>query len=393
VLKIALYELKKFVRDRRWFLLFLTQPIIVVIFLGLVTWQEPKDIRVSLFNVDSNKYSEEIVQNLEDEERINFSSESSEKEALEGVKNDKFRSAVIVDIAEEENLIKGKIRIVENSTVPDLSGRVKMLVVDAVEGSLAGFAGQNVKVQAEGNLQKQIETIIHDPEQLKLVTKNHTSISIEEDSIRIAEEKNTTKSLKYFDYFLSALMVLLMIINAINLSTISITSERSEGTFERFFVTPYRKSQMIFGKFIAFSFVAIILSVLVISTLKIFFEVSLGPIWLVGIIMFITAETAIALGILISAVTHSLQESIQVGVIVFYLTLILTPFLFQSETIHPYIKNISLIVPFTYSIRAMREVNLLNMEFFDVWPNLLILIGFLVLFILLAINFLRRKAE
>jgi len=44
--KIAYYELTKLIRDTRWLIIFVLQPIILVILLGLVTFYEPKNILV-----------------------------------------------------------------------------------------------------------------------------------------------------------------------------------------------------------------------------------------------------------------------------------------------------------------------------------------------------------
>ncbi len=375
MLKIALYELKKLTRDTRWLVLFLVQPILVVLFLGLVTWREPQNIRVSFFNKEDNQYSQQIVQDLEREKKLILVYDSSADEAHRQVKDNITRSAVIIDIAKKNDIISGSIEIMENSTLPELSGQTKKIILKATEDTVKNFSVENVK-----NLMPQSA-------QIKI---DETNIDLS--PIEIRETKNTNKNIKYFDYFLSALIVLLITINCLNLSSTTITTERIEGTFERFFVTPFKKYHMIIGKLLAFAIVAIVLSIIIILTLKTLFAVTLGPIWLVLLITFITALMAIALGIFISSITYTIRESILMGIMAFYLTLILTPFLFQSETMHPIIGKIPLIIPFTYSIKAMREVNILGFDFYQILPDLLMLVGYFVGFIILSILLLRRRA-
>lgn len=351
--KIAYYELKKMLRDVRWVVLFLIQPILVVVFLGLVTWQEPQNIKVSVYNASDNQVSAQFVQELRNKNRLDLVNAESAEEALSEVKNDKVRSAILININPAQP--GSRVDLVENATLPEISGQVKEAVANAIQGTLSKYSLQN-------------------------------------SPITLTQTTNADRNIKYFDYFLSALIVLLMIINCLNLSSTSITTERLEGTFERFFVTPYTKFQMIAGKVLSFLLVSIALSIITILTLKIIFNVSLGAIWLVLLINFLTGFAAISLGILISALTKTIRESMQVGVIAFYMTLILTPFLFTSETMYHYINKISLFVPFTYSVVAMREVNILGFNIHQVLFHLLILLFAGIAFLFSATLFLRRKS-
>lgn len=373
MIKIAFYELKKLMRDTRWLILFLIQPIMVVVFLGLVTWQEPRNITISVYNLNDNQYSRQVIQDLENEKRIDLQTTNSIGEAYDQVEKDQTKSAVIVNISERNNVISGTLEIMENSTVPELSANAKSLIINSTKATILQFSKQNILMASP------------------ITAFSNQNISIEE-PIKILETKNTQRNIKYFDYFLSALIVLLMIINCLNISSTAITTERAEGTFERFFVTPYKKSQMIFGKFLAFLLISIVLSVITIATLRIIFSVSLGSLWLVLLINFLTALVAIALGILISSITKSVSESLQVGVIGFYMTLILTPFLFHAETMYRYINKIALVIPFTYSINAMREVNILGFGIWQVMGDLLILLLSALILLTVSILLLRRRS-
>jgi len=187
-------------------------------------------------------------------------------------------------------------------------------------------------------------------------------------------------------------MVILLILICLNASVTSITQERADGTFERLFVTPYTKAQLIFGKMISYVSISLALSLVTIYSLSIFFSVNLCPVWLVGLIAFAIGLASIALGLLVSALTYSVGESIQVGTLIFFAMLILTGFLFQPENMRPVIEWIYYSLPFTYAILAMREVNLLNFGFSKIYIDLIIICGSALIFLLAAVVVLRRKA-
>ena len=149
---------------------------------------------------------------------------------------------------------------------------------------------------------------------------------------------------------------------------------------------------MIGGKMLAFSVLNVFIIGLLIATMLIITHVSIGALWLVFLLCFLTAISAAALGIFISSVTYSVAESVQASNLVFFSSIIVSGLIFQPESMSKYIKWVTYILPFTYSIRAMREINLLGMNFYDIQSDLLVVFGFTVLFVIIATVSLRRRA-
>ena len=212
-------------------------------------------------------------------------------------------------------------------------------------------------------------------------------------NLSVTTKPNTDRKLNFFSYYASAIMILLLILIGLNASVTSITQERVDGTFERFFVTPYSKASMIFGKMMSYVGISLMLAFIMIFSMKIFFDVTLGPIWLVGLITFATGLAACALGLLVSSFTYTIGESIQVGTLVFFALLVLTGLIFQPETMQPVIAHLHNYIPFTHAMTSMREVNILGFGFDKVYRDILILFGSAVAFLLVAVLALRRKAN
>ncbi len=54
---------------------------------------------------------------------------------------------------------------------------------------------------------------------------------------------------------------------------------------------------------------------------------------------------------------------------------------------------ISGIIPFTYGMQAIRQINMVGAGLAEVWPNLLILVGSIIGLILISIPVLKREVN
>ena len=418
--KIAWYELKKLFRNTRWIIITILQPIILVTLLSLAAYQNPTGIKVIAYNKDSNEYSQKIVDELKAEKTFNYVEYQDEQSVLKDIDSDKAKLALIIDVGKRDGFVRGSVESISNSTVPEISFVSKLKISEILKAPIEDLSKQNIqfkvdqsvddkKVDFENSKNSFIEDLKTKISQqgLPIEVQQKVSDAIGSESLNanfsltdmtdipkidVSNRDNSVNDLKYFDLYASALLIMITLMITLKVSDTSITEERSEGTFERFFVTPYKKYHMIGGKMIAFTFLNVFIVGILIITMISLTHISIGPIWLVFLLCFLTAISSAALGILISSLTYTVNESIQTSNLLFFSSIIVTGFLFQPETMSKYIKYLTYAFPFTYSIRAMREINLLGMGFGDVWQDLLIVFAFTVLLITISILALRRKA-
>lgn len=419
--KIAFYELKKIMRNWRWIALFLLQPIAATLLLGLAADHKPKDINIALYDKNKNQYSNQITDDLFNEKRLSINVLSNEEDVRKQLEDNKASLGIIIDVARRGQKISGSVELIDNVTTPEITGEAKILFSDLTKDTLTKFAQDNATDQIDSRVKSESEQKSNDlnsavsrlkdqiallplpaqnlqdlNESLNSIKVDSTiavdNVAIDGQNISLNETRNTNRELKYFDFYAPALIILLIVFIGMNRTATTITEERQNGTFERFFVTPFTKSNMIFGKMLAYTTASIVLAGIITAILSLVFNAALGPIWLVVLIAVITGLTAVALGLLISSFTYNTEESINVSVLLFFIFLILTTLIFQNETMHPIAVFLSKIIPFTYSIIIMREVNLLNLGFYDIWPGLAILIAYLFAFLFLSAIVLRRKA-
>ena len=418
--KIAWYELKKMFRNTRWIIITILQPIILVTLMSLTAYQDPTGIKVIAYNRDQNEYSQRIIDKLRVEKDFDFIEYQSENDLINDIRQDKAKMAVVVDIGRRDSLVRGSVEAINNSTVPEISFISKLKISDILKSPIEDLSKDNIQFKIDQSIEDKkydfetsknsfIENLKTKISQqgLPLEIQQKVASTIEGESINanfsmtdttdipkieIIDSDNSVRGLKYFDLYASALLIVITLMITLKVSDTSITEERSEGTFERFFVTPFRKYHMIGGKMIAFTFLNIFIVGILIATMIMLTHISIGPIWLVSLLCFLTALSSAALGILVSSLTYTVNESIQTSNLLFFSSIIVIGFLFQPETMNKYVKYITYAFPFTYSIRAMREINLLGMGFYDVWRDLLIVFAFTILLIIISILALKRKA-
>jgi ABC-2 type transport system permease protein len=187
------------------------------------------------------------------------------------------------------------------------------------------------------------------------------------------------------------MMVVLAMSIPLSLSLITITSERMRGTLERIFVTPYDKVEIIGGKMLAFSLLAVLIALMVTGTLKVLFHIALGNPGLILLTTILVGINGVVFGLLVSSLTRTDIESITVGILGIFAFMGLMTFLVPWETMHPAAKFISRLLPYTYGIRAIRLINMTGAGFYEIWKDLAILLTAIFVQLFITIPVLKRE--
>jgi ABC-2 type transport system permease protein len=138
---------------------------------------------------------------------------------------------------------------------------------------------------------------------------------------------------------------------------------------------------------------AVIIIILVLFTLKILFDITLGNIALVLLVSVLVGVNAVILGLLISSITYSESESILLAIMCFLGLLIQMTYLIPWESMHAISKFISYAIPYTYGVQAIRSINLVGAGLADIWRDLIIMFGFIVIQALIATQLLKREIK
>jgi ABC-2 type transport system permease protein len=195
---------------------------------------------------------------------------------------------------------------------------------------------------------------------------------------------------KQFDYIAPSLMGFIIFFLVFLLAGIAFLRERISGTLERVMATSLHRSQLVAGYFIGFGVFAVLQTVVIqaylIYVLGIHTDTNFLLVLLINLCI---AGTSLALGTLFSAFARNEFQLFQ------FIPLVVIPQvmfcgLFSLREAPAAMQWLSYIFPLTYGADALRAVMLRGLGFGDIWLDLVIMIGFIALFIMLNIRVLRK---
>lgn len=188
--------------------------------------------------------------------------------------------------------------------------------------------------------------------------------------------------------------VLLMLVSAM-MTSISITREKELGTMEALLVSPLKPVHIIIGKvtpYVLLSFINLI-TILLLS----FFVFGM-PIQ--GSLVLLLAESllfiimALAMGILISIVSHSQQQAMLLSMFALMLpTILLSGFIFPIENMPLVLQYFSHIMPSKWFIIIIKNIMLKGVGFSYFWKETLIIFLMTLFFIGISIKKFKIRLE
>lgn len=193
-----------------------------------------------------------------------------------------------------------------------------------------------------------------------------------------------------FDYIGPFLIGFFIFFFVFLISGVSFLRERTTGTLERLLATPMRRWEMVAGYVLGFGIFTILQSAIIVSFSIYVLDIMMaGSLWLVILITLMLAITALSLGTLLSAFATNELQMIQ------FIPLVVVPQVFFSglftiETMADWLQPLSILMPLTYGGEAIRDVMIQGDGWNDIYGNVLVLLGFSLLFMILNVLALKK---
>lgn len=174
------------------------------------------------------------------------------------------------------------------------------------------------------------------------------------------------------------------------ISGIGLLRERITGTLERLMSTPIKRFEVILGYLLGYGFFAVLqTTVIIIFSIKVLNINCAGAIGYVFLINFVCAIVALSLGILLSTFATSEFQMMQ------FIPLVIVPQIFfcgifPLDGMAEWIKNLAYFMPLYYISDALSGVMYKAYDFGDIYLDLLVGLGFSIIFIILNIFALKK---
>lgn len=193
-------------------------------------------------------------------------------------------------------------------------------------------------------------------------------------------------------FFAPGVLALLLQHLALTLSSLSIVRERLLGALEMFRVAPVGKTELFTGKYIGYSFILLIVGVILAALLYFFLGVPiLGSRVYFMLAMAILIFASLSLGFLVSTLSQTDSQAVQFSMILLLTSIFFSGFFLPLQSLLSYVRIVSYALPVTYGITAFKDIMLLG-ERPQAWV-LLAPVGIGVVALFLATRLLKRDLD
>ena len=176
------------------------------------------------------------------------------------------------------------------------------------------------------------------------------------------------------------------------LTCVSFLRERSQGTMERLLATPATRLEIVLGYMAGLGLFALIqVAVILFFTVWVLKIHYLGSLGLLFLVIALLAVVGVSLGILASAFARNEFQVMQFIPLLIIPQVLLGGTFWTVEEMPGYLQPFAYCMPITYANRALRDVMLKGWGLADIWPNLVVLLGFAGLLITLGALTMRRE--
>lgn len=388
ILAISKKVFLELLRDKRTLILLFIAPVFIM-WLMNAAFSANTETNVSIAAVD---VSDSIVKSLDDVKQIKAKDYKTESKANQALENQTV-DAVLIFKDENDyqvtyaNTDPGKTNLTRQVITSTLKQAQIQDLIENLKKAQEASAQAVKKAQSQsGNLQASDsnEVNINQAETEEIDSSQGDDINLSEQYIY--GDEDTT----FFTKMTPILMGFFVFFFVFLISGMALLKERTTGTLDRLLATPVKRSDIVYGYMLAYSFIAALQTVvIVLSTIWLLDLEVLGNIGDVIIVNILFALVALAFGLLLSTLAKSEFQMMQ------FIPLIITPQLFFSgiiplDSMTGWVQSIGKVFPLYYAGDALSKIVLNGTSIVYLGNDLLVLSLFLVILTILNIVGLKR---
>jgi ABC-2 type transport system permease protein len=196
------------------------------------------------------------------------------------------------------------------------------------------------------------------------------------------------------DFMIPGLIGLILQFQTLMLTAFAIVRERERGTLEQLIVTPIRPWELMLGKILPYVAIAF-LNICFISIFGVtWFGVEfVGSFPLLLVLAGVFLLSSLGIGMLISTVSRTQTQAMQMSLFVMLPSIILSGFVFAREGMPPGIRELGLLIPLTFFLRILRGIILKGVGIEVLWTDVLPLALFGLAVFTLSTNRFRKTLD
>ncbi|EGF51274.1 putative ABC transporter [Bacteroides fluxus YIT 12057] len=347
-------------RDRRTMLILLGMPIVQIILFGFAITTEVKNVRVAVLDPSNDVITRRIIDRMDASEYFSVTRRFYSPGDIDHFfRRGDIDMVLVFSERFSDNLYTGgaSVQIVSDATDPNMATMQ------------AGYAMNIISATGQEMLPPGMQASAIVP-QLKLLYN---------------------PQMKSAYNFVPGVMGLILMLICAMMTSISIVREKETGTMEILLVSPVKPLFIILAKAVPYfvlSFVNLV-TILLLSVYVLGVPVAGSLFWLV-VVSLLFIFVSLALGLLISTVTHTQVAAMLVsGLMLMMPTMLLSGMIFPIESMPAILQAISAVLPARWYIQAVRKLMIEGVDISLVLAEISILAVMAV--ILIAVSFKKFK--
>jgi ABC-2 type transport system permease protein len=374
---VARKEMRQILRDRRSLVLILVMPVLLTFLFGkALETGELRNIPSVILNLDGSPESNVVSTAFSTYDEVQILREvSTLDEAQSLLAHGKIKAAIIIP--------KGFMRQIEAGEEAQLQ-----LLLDGTDNNSAPIVeGVAQRVIQRYNTERAIKGLwargVRPDRGLRLIRP-----------VYVQSEIRYNPGRQYLSYVMPGVIGLTLQLLTVMLMAISIPRERERGTLDQLMASPITRAELILGKLAPYFGISMLNVGTILFVADRWFGIPvadrLAPLILLCALFVLTS---LATGLLISAISRSQFQAVQIAVFYVLPVFMLSGAYAPLEAIPEYIRPISYLFPLMYFSRAVRAVTLRGADLLQIWQDVTVLSGFVVVFLYWAVLSFHKRVK
>ena len=372
-------DLLEFSRSKMRLVMLVLMPLFMMLMIGFIfpSNSSISDTPIAIANNDPGSLGTSFVQQLEIINNKTGMMKLSTATNFEGIKtklqNSEVNGGIIIPENFSSNILAGKqgeIIVVIDQSNPQMS-----LTIESVLSKTVAMMGE--------------QTAIHNLNVTYQVSMTRASSMVTPYNVQfkgiVPGEPN------YFQFVAPGIIAMVVMMALMTGLPHAISYEKDMGTLDGMLAAPISRLSIILGKVMAQTVRGMIQGFIILLLAMVLFGVVIeGNILLVIFLILLTVFSFVGLGILITSFTDKEETATMVMMTLMFPMMFLSGVFFPLQQMPWYMQGIAKFLPLTYATTALRKVMVLGADVSAVGTDILILIGFGVILLAVAVPMFRR---
>ena len=334
LMSIIRKEFIQIFRDPRTLALVILMPMMQLFLLGYAATTDVKNISLAVWDQNQSQQSRALLDAFRSANYFSIDYiVGSDQEYRELIESGDIRAALIIPPDYEQRLIEGKAQV--------------SLVLDGSDATVGGTALSTAKLIGQSYATKVLTdqaALTGRPSAFTPPLEVRTQVWYNPDLI--AAYFNVPGVIGMILYFITAL-----------LTASAIVRERERGTIEQLIVTPIRSWELVVGKILPYSILALVDMVEVLVIGHLWFKVPIkGDLGLVFALSGLFLISSLGIGLFASTIANTQQEAFITVMVTMLPSIFLSGFFFPIEAMPAFLQYVSAIVPLRYYLVIIRAL-------------------------------------